>query len=167
MKPSMSPEPILDALVFVSSIVVYDEMKLQFRRCLGIDSFQKANELLMAVTVHAISDDLAIQHAECCKQTRCTVSLVIVCLSGRDSGPERQHRLCPVERLNLAFFVYAQYQRLLGRIQIESHNIFQLLDKMLVPAGNDDLKVSNSGRSFYSPLYLIPLFLFPRKRLEI
>jgi len=82
MKTSMSTEPILDALVFVSSIVVYDEMKFQFRRCLRIDSFQKTNELLMPVTGHAVPDDLAIQHAECCKQTRRTVSFAIVCLSG-------------------------------------------------------------------------------------
>jgi len=42
--------------------------------------------------------------------------------------------LGPVECLNLGFLVHAQYQRLLGRIQIEFHNIFQLLDKSLVPA---------------------------------
>ncbi len=44
-------------------------------------------------------------------------------------GTHRQHRLRPIEGLDLRLFVHAQHERPVGRIQIEPDNIADLLDE--------------------------------------
>ena len=49
------------------------------------------------------------------------------------SGPSLFHRqagLCAIKRLNLALFVDAEHQRVIGRVHIEANHILQLRDKI-------------------------------------
>src|SRR5437867_271683 len=88
----------------------------------------------MAVTGHAIADDLSIQHAERRKEGGRTVALVVMGLTRRNSGTQREQRLRSVQRLNLALLVNTQYQRFVRWIQIQPNDVMQLFDKPLVPA---------------------------------
>src|SRR5213594_2562938 len=101
---------------------------------LAIDLLEKTDELLMAVTSHAVADHLAVKHAERGEEGGRSVALVVV-----GSGPQpallhRQTRLGAVESLNLALLVRAQHQGLVGRIQIEPDNIAELFDEGSITA---------------------------------
>ena len=55
----------------------------------------------------------------------------------------RKARLSPVERLNLRFFVHAQNQRSIRRIEIQAYDIRELFDKLFVPR---ELEIANAVR---------------------
>lgn len=60
----MPTEPGLDARMLMRTVIVYDEVELKGGRGLGIDFFEKSNELLMSMPRHAIAYDFSIEHAE-------------------------------------------------------------------------------------------------------
>jgi hypothetical protein len=86
-----------------------------------------------ALARQTFPDDLAIQQAERGKQRGRSVPLVIVRLPRRDSRTERQQGGRPVQRLNLAFLVHGQDQGLVGRIQIEAHDVTEFLHEIRIP----------------------------------
>ena len=43
--------------------------------------------------------------------------------------PHGQQRLRPIERLDLTLFVHAQHQRPIRRVQVQAHDVADLLDK--------------------------------------
>src|SRR5215207_8935307 len=51
-----------------------------------------------------------------------------------DTRSQRQYGLGPVQRLNLALFVYAQHQCLLRRVLVQPDDIANLLSKLRIPA---------------------------------
>jgi hypothetical protein len=63
MKSRMAVKPCFHSRMFVSPIVVHDQVKIQLRGRLDIDPFEKSNELLMPMPRHAITDNPSIQHA--------------------------------------------------------------------------------------------------------
>jgi hypothetical protein len=106
MESRVAFNPRLYPGLFVSAIVVYDRVNVEFRKCLGIDSLEEPNELLMPMSRHAVPNDPSIQHAQRSKQRRRTVSLMVMRLPGGHSRSLVQQRLGSVERLNLAFLVH-------------------------------------------------------------
>lgn len=60
------------------------------------------------------------------------MALVIVRAPFCHSQSQRQNRLGPVERLNLAFLIDTQHHGLDRRIDIQSHDVAGLLDKQRV-----------------------------------
>jgi hypothetical protein len=47
---------------------------------------------------------------------------------------QRQTRLCPVQRLNLAFLINRKHDRLLWWVEIQPDNVFQLFDELRIAA---------------------------------
>jgi len=80
----------------------------------------------MLVTLHAASNDLALQRVERGKQGGCAVPLVIVGHRPPASARQRQPRLRAIKRLDLRLFVEQQDDRMRLRIDIETDNIAQL-----------------------------------------
>ena len=78
MEARVPTEPGLDARMLMRAIIVDDQMKLHSGRSLGINLFQKSNELLMPMAWHAVSYDFSIKHTECGEQGGCSVSFVVV-----------------------------------------------------------------------------------------
>ena len=64
--------------VLVGGVVVEDDMDDLAGRDVGFDRIEKANELLMAMALHAAADDPAFQDVERGKQGRGAMALVIV-----------------------------------------------------------------------------------------
>ena len=64
MEPGVPPEPGLHARMLVGSIVVHDKMQIEFGRGFSVDLFEEADEFLMPMPRHAITDHSAIKHTE-------------------------------------------------------------------------------------------------------
>jgi signal transduction histidine kinase len=64
--------------MLVRGIVVDDDMDVPFCRGCGINDVEEADELLMAMALHALADDLAFEDVEGGEQGRGAVSFVIV-----------------------------------------------------------------------------------------
>src|SRR5271155_4446898 len=96
----MAVEPGQDVGVFVSGVIVEDHVDHLSGGHFGFDGVEKADELLMAMTLHAASDDRALQDVERREQRGRTVAYVIVGHGPEPAGLERQTRLGAVERLD-------------------------------------------------------------------
>src|SRR5882762_2077179 len=64
--------------MFVSAIIIDDQMEIQFRRELAIQPPQEAQEFLMAVTRHTFSHHRSLQNIQSCEQGGGAVALIVV-----------------------------------------------------------------------------------------
>ena len=84
------------------------------------------------MAAHAFADDLARGDIERRKQSRGSVALVVV---GHRAGAallQRKSGLGAIERLDLAFLVDRQHQRLVRRVEVKPDNVLNLLTKLRV-----------------------------------
>ena len=112
--------------MFVGGIVVEHDVDRLAGRDLALDGVEKADELYVAVALHAAPDDAAVEQAEGGEQGGDAVPLVIV--GHRLAAPrlDRQSGLGAVERLDLALLVDRQHHRMGRRIDIEPDDVGQL-----------------------------------------
>ena len=118
--------------MFVGAVIVDHEMEIHADRRAGIDDIEKPDKLLVPVAGHAIADHVAVEHAQGREQRGGAVALVIMRHGPAAALLDRQPRLCAIQRLNLALFVYAEDDRLLRRIQIQTHHIGHLFQKLRI-----------------------------------
>jgi hypothetical protein len=83
---------------------------------LSLDLIEEADELLMAVLLHAASDDLALEDVEGSEQRGGAVARVIVRHGGGAPLLQRQAWLGAIERLDLALLVDREHDGMFGRI---------------------------------------------------
>jgi hypothetical protein len=88
-----------------------------------LDGVEEADELLMAMALHASADDLAVQHVEGGEQRRRAVALVVVRHGPGAAALHGQAGLRSVERLDLALLVDGQHHRVGGRIDVEPDDV--------------------------------------------
>ena len=119
----MLGEPSLYLLGLVGLVVVADRVDVEVLCDGPIDLFQEADELLGAVTRQALADDLASLDIECRKQRRRAIAFVVVRHRLSTALLHRQAWLCAIERLNLAFLVDAEHNRLVGRVEVEPDDV--------------------------------------------
>ena len=77
----------------------------------------------MAMALHALADDLAVEHIERREQGRDAVPLIIVGHGAGTSLLHRQPRLGAVQRLDLAFLIDRQNNGVVGRIDVEPDDV--------------------------------------------
>ena len=88
---------------------------------------EEADELLMAVALHVLADDRAVEHVERGEERRRAVPFVIM---GHGAGAALLHRqagLGAVERLDLRLLIDRQHHGMGRRIDIEPDDIEQLI----------------------------------------
>src|SRR3989304_3306405 len=134
MEPWMSSEPGFYPRMLVGSVIVHDQMQVEFGRRLGIDLLEETDELLMPMARQAVPDHLAIEHAQGGKQGGRAVAFVVVRHGSATAFLQRKARLGAVQGLDLALLVDAQNQGLVGGIQIEPDDIDELLQEVFVAA---------------------------------
>lgn len=78
------------------------------------------------------TDDLAGGDIEGCKPGGTAVPAVVMGAPLRNAGHHLPNRLRPVQGLDLAFFVHAQHQGSLRRIQVHPDDVANLLDKQRI-----------------------------------
>ena len=101
-------------------------------RNLSFDGIQEADELLMAMTLHIGAGHAAIEDVEGGEQRRGAMALVVV---GHGPAPallHRQSRLGPVKRLDLAFFVDGEHERVRGRRHVQSGDVSKFFNELWV-----------------------------------
>src|SRR6516162_10850234 len=95
----------------------------------GIDPLEKAKKFLMTMPAMTGADDFSSSHIECRKQGSGTVPDVIVCLTLRHSGPQRQDWTRTVKSLNLTLLVDTKDDGAVRRIEIKPDDIAYLFYK--------------------------------------
>jgi hypothetical protein len=132
METRVFGQPLFDDRVGMRSIFIQDQMKFMAAGNRPIDRLQELQELLMAVTRIAGSNNRAIQHVQGGEKTRRSMPFVVVRHRSTASLFHRQSRLSSIQGLDLRFFVDAQNQGFIRGIQIESDHIGQLFNEVLV-----------------------------------
>ena len=91
--------------VLMGGVIVEDYVDQLSSRDLRLDGVEKADELLMAMALHATPDHLTFEHVEGGEQRGGTVPLVIMGHGARAPLLHGKTRLGAVERLYLALFI--------------------------------------------------------------
>lgn len=86
----------------------------------------------MPVARQALADDPALQPFERGEERRGPVPHLVMGLGAATALLERQPGLGAIQGLNLTFLIDAQNHGLVRRIEIDTHNVGELLDKALV-----------------------------------
>ena len=101
----------------VGGIVVEHQGDVEPGRHSGFDRGQELAELDGAVTLATAADNPAGGDVESGELGRRAVALVIMAAPLDLSRPHRKQRLSAVEHLDLRFFIDAQHQRMVGRVE--------------------------------------------------
>ena len=131
-KPSVLFEPCHDVGMFVGGVVIDDDMDRLFPGYSGLDDVQKPNELLMAMALHALANNLALKDVERREQRGDTMALVIMGHSTSAPLLHRQARLGAIKRLNLALLIDRQDNGVVGRINVETDDLVQFGSKLRI-----------------------------------
>ncbi len=84
------------------------------------------------MTRHTLTNHRAVEHVEGGKQRCRAMPLVVVGHGAATTFLHGQTRLRSFQCLNLAFFINAQHQGFIGRIQVQAHNIVEFFNKPLI-----------------------------------
>jgi hypothetical protein len=118
--------------MLMSGVVVDDQVNRELSRYGGVDRFEERQEFLMAMTCLALRQDLPVGNVEGGKERGGAVPLIVVGDAIDVAKPHRQNRLGALERLNLAFFIDAQHDRVIRRIVVETDDVADLLYELRV-----------------------------------
>jgi hypothetical protein len=129
MEGGMTLEPGDDLGMFVSGVVVADDMNIQLGGDLALDLTQEGQPLLMAMTPGGMSKDLAREIVEGGKQGDRSVTIVIVGLGADVTFTQGQTGLTALEGLTLTLLIATEKQSAIRRIEIEANHIPELLFK--------------------------------------
>src|SRR6266568_1134116 len=132
VEASAPSEPAFHLGMFVRGVVIHDEMHFAVRRRLSLDEAQEAQPFLVPVLAHAGSHHSPVQGIEGGKQRGRAMPLIVVGHGLALAFFQRQAGLSPIQGLDLALFIQRQDQGVLGRVQIQPHDLFQLLGKLRV-----------------------------------
>jgi len=133
----MSFEPGLHPRMFVRAVIVHDEVQRRLAGKLIVEASQEFQKLLVPRAFVTLPHDFALQDLQIGKKRGGAVAFVVMGHGAATSFLQGQAGLGSIQCLNLAFLVDAEHQGLLGRIEIEAHDIGQLLRKR---ASRDSLK---------------------------
>lgn len=87
---------------------------------------RQADELTVPVALHAAAEHGARQDVEGGKQRRGAVTGIVVGLGGGMAGGERTVGAGPLQRLDLAFLVNGQHDRVGGWVHVQADHILDL-----------------------------------------
>ena len=108
----MPGEPGPDLGMLVSGVVVDHRVDQLAGWDVALDGVEEADELLMPVALHAVTDHSAVDDVEGGEQRRCAMALVVVRHGAAAAFLQRQTRLGAVERLDLAHMGTSRSRRL-------------------------------------------------------
>ena len=120
-------QPIANLRMSVGGVVIDDEMDLVGWRNVLIEMPQEGEKLLMAVAGLACGEHLAVGDVQGGKQGGGAMANIIMGHAFDITQPHGQHGLGAVEGLNLALFVDAEHQGVIGWMQIQADNVAHLL----------------------------------------
>ena len=126
---AMAAKPALDGRTLVRAQIVEHDMNGFVRGCRALEAIEKPHELFGIALRTARAEHGPIQDAQRRIQTGRPVADVIVRLSFGHLAHERQHWARPIQGLNATLLVDAKHDGLVGRIEIQAHDIAQFVDE--------------------------------------
>src|SRR5258708_503306 len=123
-------EPIADQRGLMGGVIVPDEMNLKSLGDIGLDLREELSKLARPMTAITLSDHVARRDVEGSKERGCAMALVVMAAPGNLAGSHRQHGLAAIQRLDLAFLVDAEHDRMLGWRHVEPDDIAHLGDEI-------------------------------------
>ena len=115
--------------VLVGAVVIHDQVEVQVLGDGLLDLAQETQKFLMAMAWLAPSDHLAGGHIQRREQGCGAVTDVVVSDALDVPQPHGQQRLSPVQGLDLRLLVNAEHHRLVWRVQVETNDVADFVDK--------------------------------------
>ena len=119
-------QPSADDGMFVSGVIIDDEMEREFWRGLAMEFLEKGKPLDVRVLRSGCAEDAAVEVVQRRKERHCAVARVVMSTGADMADAQRQARLSSLQRLTLALLVAAQHERLVRRIKIKTDDIPEL-----------------------------------------
>src|SRR5690242_13912375 len=102
----MGCQPFLHLRVRMRAIVVKNQMNFASAWNATVDLLEELHKFLVPMTGLVLANDRSVQNIQGSEQGSSSISLIVVCLAFGNAWSHWQQRLCPVECLDLAFFIY-------------------------------------------------------------
>ncbi len=131
--PRMTLEPGSDVGRLVGGHVVEDEVELACG-VVPLDVAEEGEEVGPGVASSGFGRHLAGRDLERGEQARRPVALVVMGVALDLPGLHRQHRLGPIERLDLGLLVEAEDDRSLGRVEVQPDHVADLRHEVGISA---------------------------------
>ncbi len=125
----MAGDPGADIRVLVAPVVVELHVDHLARRHGDLDRVREADELAMAMALHAAVEHGALKDVQGGEQGRGAVTPVVVGLGGGDPWSERLVGTGALQGLDPALLIDGEHDRMGERIHVETHHILDLLGK--------------------------------------
>lgn len=125
-------QPVADDRRLVSAVVVEDEVNVQIGWDLSLDHIQKPAEFHGAMASVELANHAAGLQIQSGKQRSRAVAFIVVGAALQLPRLHGQQRLSPVQCLNLALFVDAEHQRVIGWVDIQASDVAHFFDQQRV-----------------------------------
>src|SRR3974390_3167756 len=122
----MFVDPFQHLGMLVSSIVVDNDMDRFLLGHPSVDNGKEADELLMAMMLHTLANDLALEHIERGEQSGDAVTFVVVGHGASATFFHGQPRLGAIQRLDLAFLIDREHDGVVGRVDVQANDLLEL-----------------------------------------
>jgi hypothetical protein len=122
-------QPALHLCAFVGAVIVHDEMYFLIDRELRFQMVEEPYEFPTAVAILTSPDHFAVENIERGEQSGGAMAFIVVRLTLRQAGAQRQNGSSAIQSLNLTLLIHAQYQGTFGRIQIQANDVPDLFLK--------------------------------------
>jgi hypothetical protein len=132
MIPGTLRQPALDQGGLVGGVVVPDEWTSRSSGIAASIVSRNFPELDRPMSAMPLADHAAALGVEGCEERRGPVTDIVVRAPLDLPGAHRQQRLTAVQSLDLRLLVHTQHQRLVRRVQIQSHDVPDLVDEQRI-----------------------------------
>ena len=132
MEPGMPHQPAVNHRGLMRTGVVDDEVDVQLRRDRGVNRHQEPVKFSGAVALMELADDFAALGIQRGEERGRPMPRVVVGPALDLPRPHWQHGLRAIQRLDLGFFVDAQPQRFVGRIEVEPDDVADFVDEQRI-----------------------------------
>ncbi len=119
-------QPLSNLGMLMGGVVIGDGVDDLASRNGSLDGVEELDELLMGMFGHTAPDDGTIEDVQCGEEGCGAMSFIVVGHCSAFSRLERQAGLRSVERLDLAFFVNGDNNRMRGRVHIKTDDVLDL-----------------------------------------
>ena len=134
-------EPSADFGMFVSSVVIDDEMDVEVVRHTAVDLTQESEELLMTVSRFTAGDDSPGGHIESREQSGRAVTFVIMGDAFDVAEAHGENGLSSLKSLNLGLLIDREHHGVVRGIEVETDDVADFLDEERV-VGNLEMPLA-------------------------
>ena len=132
MKARVPGEPSADQRGLVRPVVVHDDVHVQVGRHLDIEGGQEGAKLDRAMPPTNLTQHVSRLHFQCGKERRRPVPFVVVGPPFSLARAQGEQRRRAIQGLDLRLFVDAEDRGVLRRIEIQPHDVADLVDEQRI-----------------------------------